>query len=151
MKNVSVRDAKIAIAIISIAGTVLINIQWGSNLVGLLIELLDFDEDFVARMLAFAMFRLPSLLAILGAGFVFLNPRHSRWMFATAGGLWILLAIAFLADDGDFPPTSAIFGAVFMGFSAYLVHKTQIDAGSSTSQATNDTSSDAQANPDVTD
>jgi peptidoglycan/LPS O-acetylase OafA/YrhL len=124
MTEFSARDAKIAIAIISIVGTIAIILLWGANTFGTFLSLMNFSSSNTGEyVFGFILVRLPMLLAILGAGVAFTNLRHSSWLLGISTLLWLLFTLLWWAADGENPPTSGIFGSVFQGVGAYIAFK----------------------------
>ena len=145
MGDFSVRDAKIAIAIITTVGTIAIILLWGANIFGSFLGLMNFSSSNVGEyVFGFILVRLPVLLAILGAGVAFTNLRHCSWLLGISTILWLLFTLLWWAADGDNPPTAGIFGSVFQGVSAYLAFK----AHDSESRSAHIPNSNAGAGPD---
>lgn len=124
MGDFSVRDAKIAIAMISTVGT--LTIVW----VGVFadhhtfLNLMDFAPSTVGEFVfGFVMVHLPVIMAILGAGLMFTDLRIGGWLLGISTILWLLFTLLWWAADGSTPPTSGIFGTVFQGVATYLAFK----------------------------
>lgn len=124
MGDNSVRDARIAVAIISTVGTIAIIILWGAGTFTTFLNLMNFSSSTAGEyVFGFIMVRLPMVLAILGGGIAFVDLRHSSWILGISTILWLLFTLLWWAADGSNPPTSGVFGTVFQGVSAYLAFK----------------------------
>ena len=124
MGDFSIRDAKIAIAMISTVGTLVIVLMWGAGTYGTFLALMNFSSSTPGEyVFGFVMVNLPKLLAILGAGFVFTDLRLSSWLLGISAILWLLFTLLWWAADGSTPPTSGVFGTVFQAVGAYLAFK----------------------------
>ena len=124
MGDFSVRDAKIAIAMISTAGTLAIILLWGSAIFGTFLNLMNFSSSTAGEyVFGFVMVRLPVMMAILGAGLVFTDLRLGGWFLGISTVLWLLFTLLWWAADGSTPLTGGIFGTVFQGVATYLAFK----------------------------
>ena len=124
MAENSVRDAKVAVAIISTVGTLAIIVLWGAGTFTTFLNLMNFSSSTAGEyVFGFMMVRLPMVLAILGGGIAFVDLRHSSWILGISTILWLLFTLLWWAADGSNPPTSGVFGTVFQGVSAYLAFK----------------------------
>ncbi len=124
MGDFSVRDAKIAVAMVSTVGTLSIILLWGTTMFITFLELMNFSSSSAGEyVFGFVMVRLPMVLAILGAGFVFTDLRFASWLLGISTILWLLFTLLWWAADGSTPPTSGIFGTIFQAVGAYLAFK----------------------------
>lgn len=124
MAENSVRDARIAVAIISTVGTLAIIVLWGAGTFTTFLNLMNFSSSTAGEyVFGFMLVRLPMVLAILGGGIAFVDLRHSSWILGLSAILWLLFTLLWWAADGSNPPTSGVFGTVFLGVSAYLSFK----------------------------
>lgn len=125
MGDFSVRDAKIAVAVITTLGT--LAIIWGGGFADhrAFLNLMDFasSETIGEFVFGFVMVHLPMALAVLAAGLVFTDLRLASWLLFIGTILWLLFTLLWWVADGSSPPTTGIFGTIFQAAGAYLAFK----------------------------
>ncbi len=124
MADFSIRDAKIAVAVITTLGTLAIILLWGVGTFRTFLDLMNFSSSSVGEYIfGFIMVRLPMLLAILASGLVFTDLRLASWLLFISTILWLLFTLLWWAADGSTPPSIGVFGTIFQAVGAYLAFK----------------------------